>query len=110
MRGLGWCVVALGCALGCGSSDRRASAEPSSGGTDGADPASMAGAGPAPQVDSAVSAAYRWNGCGRIEANQPPIEARYASDSSILVLENTGLLKLFPEGSNTSTTLLPATV
>jgi hypothetical protein len=105
MRGLGWCVIAVGCALGCGSGTRSSGA----GGAGGAAPASMAGAGsaPAPQVEAAVSAKYRWRECGRIEASAPPISAGYASDGSILVLEKTGRLRLFPEGSSTATTLLP---
>jgi hypothetical protein len=98
-------------ALGCGSNGKRSSAQPSPGGADASDPTSMAGAdaGAGTQVEAAVSAEYRWSECGRIEASARPIAARYAPDGSILVLEETGRLRLFPKGSNTPTMLLPAT-
>lgn len=97
----------VACLFGCGSGSGPSGAEPSSGGTGNAS-GGTPGAGGLAQVDAAVSAAYRYSECGQIDASARPVDATYAPDGSILVLEETGRLRLFPEGSNSGTTLIPA--
>jgi hypothetical protein len=111
MRVLGWYGVALVGALGCGSSGAGPTANGGAGGggSGGLDElAGAAGAGADPQLDAAVTAEYRWSECGRIEPSARPVQAAYATDGSVLVLDETGRLMLFPEADGAPKTLLPA--
>jgi WD40 repeat protein len=101
-----WLFFVAVVAAGCGSADRNppsgSAGMPATDGDAGAPGMAVM------HVDPAVSAQYRWSECDRIEPSAPAVNALYATDESVLTLEASGRIRLFPSGSPVGATLVPA--
>ncbi len=107
-----WLLLVASTTVGCGSSDKNpptcAPGTPACDGSAGAPGAAGAPESEPVSVDPAASAQYRWSECGRIESAVRVESALYTTDESVVTLEASGRVRLFPSGSAVATTLVPA--